>query len=75
MRTISNKNVIKRLSIQGLKNKRSELEFEILSLERAYNIFPATSKLGRLYLKGALKKYKKDLAEILEEIESRKRNG
>ena len=63
---------IEQMSIQGLKIKKSDLEFEIVTLKRAYNNFPSTSILGNFYLKGALKKYKKDLEDIKIEIERRK---
>lgn len=63
---------IERMSIQGLKIRKSDLEFEIVTLERAYNNFPSTSILGKFYLKGALKKYKKDLEDVKIEIERRK---
>ena len=61
----------KEMPIEVLKIKKSELEYEVDTLERTLVIFPKSSPLGRLSLKSTLKNRQKKLDEVKEELKNR----
>lgn len=61
----------KEISIEVLKMKKAELEYEVDVLERSLAIFPTSSPVGRLSSKATLKYKKKKLNEVKEELKNR----